>query len=66
VASQELPEVFRYDYAVLNDELEAAVGRVLEIVHGEREGRGAELALRFGPALVLQSVGGLSALLASA
>ncbi len=65
VASQELPEVFRYDYAVLNDELEAAVGRVLEIVHGEREGRRAELALRFEPGLVLQSVGGLAALLGS-
>jgi len=66
VASQELPEVLRYDYAVLNDELEAAVERVLEIVHGEREGSRPELALRFGPALVLQSVGGLTALLASA
>jgi guanylate kinase len=65
-ASQELAEVFRYDYAVVNDDLDAAVRRVLEIVRGEREGRRAELAARFGPELVLQSVGGLAALLGAA
>lgn len=62
VAAQELPEVLRYDYAVVNDALDAAVARVLEIVRGEREGRGAELAVRFAPATVLATVGGLAAL----
>ena len=63
VAAQELPEVLRYDYAVVNDVLDAAVDRVLEIVRGEREGRRAELLARFDPATVLAGVGGLAALI---
>lgn len=66
VAAQELPEVVRYDYAVVNDELEAAVGRVLEIVRGEREGRRAALEARYQPARVLAGLGGLAALLGAA
>ena len=63
VAAQELPEVVRYDYAVVNDDLEAAVGEALEIVRGEREGRRAELEARFGAERVVATLGGVAKLL---
>lgn len=63
VAAQELPEVLRYDYAVVNDEIDAAVGRVLDIVRCERAGRRDEVAARYGPAHVLAGIGGIAALL---
>lgn len=62
-AAQELPEVLRYDYAVVNDALDRTVAEVLEIVRGERDGRRSELRVRFSPERVLASVGGLAALL---
>jgi len=63
VAAQELPEVVRYDYAVVNDELEVAVARVREIVRGERGGERAALEARFRPDVVLAGLGGLPRLL---
>lgn len=42
IAHQELQAVVRYDYVVVNDAVEAAVARVLEIVAAERRGRVAE------------------------
>lgn len=63
VAAEELQEVFRYDYAVVNDDLEAAVARVLAIIDAERRGAAAVLSERFAPNAVLRGLGGLERLL---
>lgn len=53
VATQEIHEVVRYDYLVVNDDLERAVAEVRSIVQGERSGERAALEARFGPKRVL-------------
>jgi guanylate kinase len=57
VARQELGEVQRYDYVVVNDELERAIESLLRIVHAERAGRGAELRDSLGREATLRRVG---------
>ena len=49
----ELRAVHDFDYAVVNDELEAAVGAVCEIVRAERSGDTASVKERFGRARVV-------------
>ncbi len=63
LAAQELTEVVRYDYAVVNDDLEVAVARVREIVRGERRGERGALEARFRPDAVLAEIDGLPRLL---
>ncbi len=48
VADLELRAIEFFDFAVVNDDLETAIGSVLEIIAAVREGREAELAERFG------------------
>lgn len=62
VAAEELREVFRYDYAVVNDDLESAVANVRAIVDGERRGDPVALRQRFAPQRVLDGMGGLERL----
>lgn len=62
VAAEELREVDRYDYAVVNDSLEQAVRDVEEIVRGERSGDVDALRARFAPAAVVSAQGGMEAL----
>ncbi len=57
VARQELGEVERYDYVVVNDELERAIDSLLTIVQAERAGRGAELRGSLGREAALRRVG---------
>ncbi len=55
VADRELAAIRFFDYAVVNDELEAAIGSVLEIIAAERSGDAALLAevrARYGQACV--------------
>lgn len=56
IAHQELQAVVRYDYVVVNDVVEGAVARVLEIVRAERRG---EVAERHRRAAVLPGLAGL-------
>jgi guanylate kinase len=63
IAARELREVFRYDYAVVNDRLDRAVADVLAIVRAERGGAGGSLAERFSPQRVIEAQGGLERLL---
>jgi len=48
IVAAELPAIHDFDYAVVNDELEAAVAAVCEIVHAERCGDTASVTERFG------------------
>jgi len=57
VAREELGEVERYDYVVVNDELECAIESLLDIVRAERAGRGAELRRTLGREAALSRVG---------
>jgi guanylate kinase len=50
IARQELREGQRFDYAVVNDDLECCVGEVLEILAAERSGDTARLRQRHAPA----------------
>ena len=50
----EVEETSSFDYAVVNEELERCVAEVLEVVRGEREGRGLELAQRFEASAALE------------
>ncbi len=50
IARTELGAVEEFDYAVVNDDLDACVADVLEIVAAERAGRGAALRPRHDPA----------------
>ena len=56
-AARELEAARWFDYAVVNDDLEQAIGHTLEIVTGERVGRGAALADRFAPGAALEGIG---------
>jgi len=49
IAKDEIAEAPRYDYAVVNDDLERAISSVLEIVRAERSGETAALRARFEP-----------------
>jgi len=51
VAKRELAAICDFDYAVSNDELDACVANVLEIIRAEREGATRALRERFSPAL---------------
>ena len=53
-AGIEVEETASFDYAVVNEELERCVAEVLEVVRGEREGRGLELAQRFEASAALE------------
>lgn len=55
LADRELEAVRFFDYAVVNDDFEAAVTSVLEIISAEREGRARELLARHGRETVLSS-----------
>jgi guanylate kinase len=48
IVVSELRAVHEFDYAVVNDELEAAVAAVCEIVHAERSGETVSVEERFG------------------
>jgi guanylate kinase len=56
-AARELRAVAGFDYAVVNEELEATIGAVCAIVQAEREGRTAGVRARYGRAPVLERVG---------
>jgi len=51
VAHRELEAICDFDYAVTNDELDACVANVLEIIRAERDGSTGALRERFSPAL---------------
>ena len=51
VAKRELEAICDFDYAVTNDELDACVANVLEIIRAERDGSTSALRERFSPAL---------------
>ena len=53
VARGELEAAPRFDFAVVNDDLEACVAAVGSILDGCRQGRSAELRERFAPARAL-------------
>jgi guanylate kinase len=52
VADVELAAIEIFDYAVVNDDLETAIGSVLEIIHLERAGRADDAKARHGRAAV--------------
>ncbi len=54
-ARREVKETSKFDYAVVNEDLQRCVAEVLEVVHGEREGRGLELAQRFDASAALET-----------
>jgi guanylate kinase len=49
IARREMRELDRFDYAVVNDDLERAVGVLEEVLRAERSGRSAELRARLAP-----------------
>ena len=53
-ARREVEETPKFDYALMNEILDRCVADVLDVVHGEREGRGLELAQRFEAAALLE------------
>ncbi len=53
-ARREVQETSKFDYAVVTEDLERCVAEVLQVVHGEREGRGLELAQRFDASAALE------------
>ena len=55
-ATRELEAARWFDYAVVNDDLEQAIGSTLEIVAAERAGRGAALRDRFAPGAALERI----------
>ncbi len=57
VATRELEAARWFDYAVVNDDLEQAIGSTLEIVAAERAGRGAALTDRYAPGAALERIG---------
>ena len=54
VAVRELEAARRFDYAVVNEELERCVAEVAAILAAEREGQSAELRRRFDPGRALE------------
>lgn len=58
IARQEMEAVVRYDYVVVNDEVERAAEAVLEIVRAEREGRRDGVRARHGREAVLPRLAG--------
>ena len=59
LADRELEAVAFFDYAIVNDDLEACVQTVLEIVEAERSGQVSGVRSRFGRAQTLKSWRGL-------
>lgn len=57
VARGEFDAAERFDYAVLNDDLEACIADVASILVGCREGRAASLRRRFSPERALAGLG---------
>jgi guanylate kinase len=57
IVRRELEAVHGFDYAVVNERLEAAIEAVLEIVRAEREGRTEGVRGRFGRERTLARVG---------
>jgi guanylate kinase len=53
LARSEVEETLKFDYTVVNEDLERCVAEVLEVVRGERKGRGLELGQRFGASAAL-------------
>lgn len=53
LAETELQHAPKFDYAVINDDLETCVQSVLEILSGERAGQTEALCARFSPARAL-------------
>jgi len=53
LAETELQHAAKFDYAVINDDLETCVQNVLEILSGERAGQTEALCARFAPARAL-------------
>ena len=56
LAERELQAAPSFDYALVNDDLDACVGQVLEIVAAEREGRGQALRERRAPGHALEGL----------
>ena len=59
LADRELAAVEFFDYAIINDDLEAAIDAMLEIVRAEREGEVAGVRQRYGREEVLKRNPGL-------
>ncbi len=55
IAEQELEAIEFFDYAVVNDDLDAAVGSVLEVIEAERIGHTAEARERYGRSAVFKA-----------
>ena len=61
IAGNELRAVHRFDYVVVNDDLERAVEAVLEIIAAEREGQRGDVVARHGRETALaQGAGALA------
>ncbi len=58
LAAREMEEVIRFDYAVVNDDLERCVAEVGEILRGERGGGAAYLRRRLDPEAALARLRG--------
>jgi guanylate kinase len=58
LAARELEEISRFDYAVVNDDLERCVAEVGEILRGERGGGAAYLRRRLDPQAALARLRG--------
>lgn len=54
IARRELTAVRSFDYVVVNDDLEEAISVVLELLEGERAGRGDALRERYGREVVMR------------
>jgi guanylate kinase len=57
VARREIGAVGDFDYAVVNDDLDACVATLLEIIRAEREGRAEPLRRRHDPARARERLG---------
>ena len=55
IAEQELEAIEFFDYAVVNDDLDAAVGSVLEVIEAERIGHTTEARERYGRSAVFKA-----------
>jgi guanylate kinase len=56
IARRELAELDRFDYALVNDDLEGVVKRLREVIEAERQGRAAAVRARFAPAALSEGV----------
>ena len=55
IAEQELEAIEFFDYAVVNDDLDTAVGSVLDVIEAERIGQTAEVRERYARSAVFKA-----------